>query len=219
MKYHSFCASFAIVATCLASSPIRAAEPGKAPPALSMATALKLGAEGLVPKYAEDNEEGRDTAAGMYAQARQLETEYALAQKDLDLVQVLNTWRGTVSMIRQDEISLTETLAGGGTVYLHAAARDCAEVEDFMAQLAKRLPLAEGKGDTKASAAIKARIAEIKKSKLEADADKDAKEALQGTIEGQVANLEEFLTMLEAIPAEDAKLISAFALKTPKWMK
>jgi hypothetical protein len=199
----------------LAMLPLQAEDSAKMPP-LGMATALKLGVDGLVPKYAEDSEEGRDSAAGMYAAAKRLETDYALGQRDLDLVLVLNDWRVLVQECRQDYFVLQEIEAGGGSIYLHAMARDIARIEDFLATFSKRLPLAEGKGDAKTTAAIKTRIAEIKKTKLEADADKEAKASLAETIEEQVTRLGELLVMLEAMPAEDAKNIGAFILSAQK---
>ncbi len=188
-------------------------------PPLSMATALKLGPDGLIPKYAEDNEEGRDTAAGMYAHAKQMETEYALAQRDLDLANALNDWRIQISHCREDFFSLQELEAGGGSIYLHAMSRDCAKVEDFLDILAKKLPLGEGKGDEASVKAIKDRIAEIKQTKPAADADKDTKEQLTATIEDHILRLEELLNTLSLIPEDDAKLVASFVLDAPKALK
>jgi hypothetical protein len=202
----------------LLALPSHGQDAAKLPP-LSMATALKLGADGLVPKYAEDNEEGRDSAAGMYAQAKQLETEYALAQRDLDLVHQLNDWRTHIAQVREDHFVLIETESGGGTIYRHAAARDCAKIENFLAKLAKRLPLAKGKGDPKTTAAIKETIADLKKIKPEPDADKETKATLVTMIKEQVTHLEEVLVKLQTIPAEDAKSIGAILLSADEALR
>jgi hypothetical protein len=190
---------------------------------VTMGLALKLGVDGLVDRkeYSDEveHQEAIDTAASQYAQAKELETTYALAQRDLDEVQVLNQWREVIRDVRLDSIELEQLVAGDGSIYEQTMNRDGADVEDFLSTLAKRLPLAEGKGDAKAAAAIKARITEVKKTKLDADADKESKAELAEAVAEHIAHLEALINMMETLPAEEAKKISTFALKRSKWLE
>src|SRR5262249_42052782 len=102
-------------------------------------------------------------------------------------------------------------------------ARDCAAVEDFLATLAKRLPLAEGKGDAKAAKQIDDTTAFLKKLKPFDAGDAKGNKKARADLADEVKRITEFWTnlkyMVEQIPAEDAKKIVAFAADTVNWLK
>lgn len=206
----------------LAVTAIHAADEGEKKGPVTLSKALKLGVEELT-EYTDPSEVGQDRAAHLYATAKRVETEHALALKNVALVITLDEWRQTISDCRQGSTSLAYIVNGGGTMYSHGAARDCAELEDFMAVLAKRLPIAEGKGDAKANKQIDDAIAFIKKLKTfesgDAKEDKEAKASLAAEVAKVTEHWTSLKYMISEIPTEDAKRIATFAVDSLSWLK
>jgi hypothetical protein len=216
-----FCLISALLAT-LTAPLLAAPDAEEAKPPLTMTKALKMGPEKLT-EYTDESEAGQDHAANLYATAKQLETDLALAQRDLTQVAALNDWREAIAVCRLSPFSLAYIINGGGTMYSHGGSRDCAELENFLATFAKRLPLAEGKGDAKATKQLSEAIALFKKLKLPNTGDpKDMKEAeanLATEVKEAVEHWEALKGMIAVIPSQDAKAIAAFAVKTLSWLK
>ncbi|HEY5991699.1 MAG TPA: hypothetical protein VIU10_03895 [Candidatus Udaeobacter sp.] len=180
---------------------------------LTISEALKLNAEGLA-QYTGYSEGGLDDAAYVHATAKRIETEHALAQKNLRLVISLHQWREVISECRRSIFSLAYIINGGGTMYVHGEKRDCAAVEDFLTELSKSLPLPEGKGDAKAGKVIDDTILVIKN--LHADSKKE-QSALANEIKRIILDWRSLKSQIEDIPAEDAKKIAAFATDPVSW--
>jgi hypothetical protein len=180
---------------------------------LTISEALKLDEEGLT-QYTGHSEGGQDDAAYLRATAKRIETEHALAQKNLRLVISLEEWREVISKCRRSIFSLAYIINGGGTMYSHGEKRDCAAVEDFLAELSKSLPLPEGKGDAKAGKVIDDTILVIKN--LHAGSKKE-KSALADEIKRVILHWRSLKSQIEDIPAEDAKKIAAFATDPVSW--
>jgi len=193
---------------------------GKKDP-LTLSTALKLGPDKLTT-YTDESEAGQDHAAELYATAKRVQTEQALAQRNLQLVVDLQEWRQAISECRKDAFLLASIINGGGTLYSHGANRDGVALENFLGALAKRLPLAEGKGDPKATKVIDDTIALIKNLKPDrgdAESDNQAKADLAGEVKRVTEFLTNFKYLIEQIPAEEAKRIANFAVGTTGWLK
>lgn len=206
----------------LAGPMIRAADPEEKRTPVPMALALKLGPEDLT-KYTDLSEAGQDNAALLYASAKRVATEYALAQRDVALVNELEDWRVVLRKCRNGSCSLAYLVNGGGTMYSHAEARGCAPLEDFLADLAKRLPLAKGKGDPKAARQIEDTISFLKKLKPfdagDAKGSKAARAQLAAEVKQISENWAELKGMISEIPADDATAIAAFAIESLGWLK
>jgi hypothetical protein len=188
---------------------------------LTMSQALKLGMDKLTA-YTNKSEAGQDEAAYLYATAKRIQTENALAQKNLQLAVELQAWRDGISKCRQEAFSLASIVNGGGTAYSHGASRDCVAVENFLTDLAKRLPLGEGKGDPKATKVIDDMIAVIKNLKPDrgdAESNNEAKADLAAEVERVTEFLINFKYEIEQIPADEAKRIATFAAGTAGWLK
>jgi hypothetical protein len=214
--------SFLFCAAVIVAPGLRAQEETDKSTPVPMAKALKLGVEKLTEVTGE-SEAGIDRAAGLYAIAKKLETELALAKTDVERVMELEAWRDTLSLCRQSCFSLAYIINGGGTMYSHAGARDAAEVEDFLAGFSKRLPLSEGKGDPAATKMITEAMAHLKTLKPfesgEAEQDKEARKNLTEEVKRATEFWETLKYMSENIPAEDAKAVATFATSALSWLK
>ncbi len=178
---------------------------------LPISEALKLDEEGLT-EYTGGSEGGQDDAAYLHASAKRITTESALAQKNLRLVVDLQSWRELISKCRRSIYSLAYTINGGGTMYSHGEKRDCAAVEDFLAEFSKSLPLPEGKGDAKAAKMIDDTILVIKNLKSRGrQGDKTSKRSLADEIKSVIDDWTGLKNMIADIPAEDARKITACA--------
>jgi histidyl-tRNA synthetase len=208
---------------CLALSLPVLAQDEEAPKPVTQSIALKLGVEALAEKYTGESEAGLDEAATLYATAKRMETESKLAKVDLRLVSELDSWRGPMQECRRDPIMLASILSGGGTMYSHAAQRDAADMEDFLAKLSARLPLKEGKGSPKAIAKMDAALAKIKALKPADLGDAEAnKEAASQMKENKAEALEHFETMksmISYIPAEQSAMIVDFVVGGLSWLE
>ena len=186
------------------------------PDPIPISEALKTGADNLTEKTGT-SEVGQDRAARIYAAARRIETEHALAEKDVKLVLALQEWREALTNCRADFCSLAYIVEGGGTMYGHAQARDCAEVEDFLGNISKKLPLdGKGKGDAKAMKQIDDTTAYLKKLK---PFDKETKSELVEKIKEANQHFEVLKGMISEIPAEEARKIAEFSVAPLGWLK
>jgi hypothetical protein len=113
-------------------------------PMISMEEALKLGVEGIATKLKDESEAGLDSAAYFYATAKRLQTEQALGAKDLRLVGDLESLRNATGEWLDAWYEGMYHVAGGGTMWGHLQTRCLAELEDTLAELAKRMPLKPG---------------------------------------------------------------------------
>jgi hypothetical protein len=113
-------------------------------PAISMEEALKLGVEGIATKLKDESEAGLDSAAYFYATAKRLQTEQALGAKDLRLVSDLESLRVAAGVWLDAWYGGMYHVSGGGTMWGHLQTRCLAELEDTLAELAKRMPLKPG---------------------------------------------------------------------------
>ena len=184
---------------------------------VTSATALKLGPEQLTKVIDEfESEAGQDYAAILYATARRIKTEQALARRDLELVLQLDVWRKALADCRVGSCSLA-------SMYGHGAARDCAPLEDFLADLAKHLPLAKGKGSVKAARQIDRAIAFIKKLNLSHGQDLDPEAWAKKRFSTEVAGVTEYWKhlkeLIKDVPEAEANKISAFAVESLDWLK
>lgn len=199
-----------------------AQEPAAKRSPLTLPLALKLGPDEIT-QYTDPSEAGQDRAARLYAEARRIETEHALAERDVALVIELDDWRRVLARCRNGSCSLAYLVNGGGTMYSHAAARNCASLEDFLSQLAPRLPFSKGKGDAKAAKQIEAAIAFVKKLKLPgAGRDKEAREshaALAAEVKRNVESWIELKGMVEEITAAEAVKMVRFAGDSLSWIQ
>jgi hypothetical protein len=108
---------------------------------------------------------------------------------------------------------------GGGTMYSHGAARDCAAVEDYLSKFAKSLPLGEGKGSAKATKRIDGAIAFLKTLKPSDPDDKEAAASLAAEREKTIELWENLRGMISEIPASAAESLAAFAEESLGWLK
>jgi hypothetical protein len=180
---------------------------------LPVSQALKLGEDGLT-EYTGLSEVGQDRAAEFYATAERITTEQTLGQKDLRLVLDLQSWRQALSDCRKSFYSLAYIVNGGGTMYSHGQRRDCSAVENFLAELSKSLPLAEGKGDPKADTVIDHTIALIKNLR----APRDQKSQLADAIKRATESFTDLKHLVDEIPGEQAKKIADFATDPMGWL-
>lgn len=210
------------VAFLLAVVDVRSEEAPSSPPPLTISRALKLGIEKLTA-YTDDSEAGQDRAALLYATAKRLETESALAQKSVEAVVALDEWRKVLSNCRAGSCNLAYLVNGGGTMYSHGAARDCAAVEDFLAGFAKGMPLPAGKGSSKAQKKVAGTVAFLKKLKPfesgDASSDTRAKVAMTAEVAKVLEHWESLKYMLDELPADQADQVAAFAMASLEWLK
>lgn len=189
---------------------------------LTMAKALKLGAEDLT-QYTDQSEAGQDNAAYLYATAKRIETEHTLAQRDLKQVTELTKWRLILSKCRNGSCNAAYLVNGGGTMFTHAAHRNGAALEDFLTDLAKRLPLKKGQGDPKAEKEIDETIVFLKKLKPsdggDAESDKSAKAYLAALVKELEEHWTELKEMIHDVNADDARKIVTIAADSLAWLK
>ena len=200
---------FLVLSPCLAI-----AQEADQAPAVPLAQALKLGPEKLT-KFTDESEAGMDAAAVLYATAKRVTTERALAEKDLNLVLQLDTWRDAIQDCRQSAFSLGYIVNGGGTMYSHGSARDQASLEDFLATFSKNLPIAVGKGSPKAKKKFAEALAFMKTLKVfesgEDATDKESKANLDTEIKRAAQAWETLQSMCEELPPELALQVATFS--------
>jgi hypothetical protein len=113
-------------------------------PPITAAEAVKLGVEGIAEKRGDTSEVGYASAAVSYAAAKRLETENALAERDVSLVVDLDHYRHIIADWDMAWAEAMYAAAGGGTMWARLPAHLEASGEEMLAKLAKRLPLKEG---------------------------------------------------------------------------
>jgi hypothetical protein len=212
----------AVLAIAAASQVVVAQNADEKQETVTMQKALKLGADGLT-QVTGDSEVGQDQAAHLYATAKRIETEHVLAQRNLQLVIDLGDWREQIAQCRSDFYALAYIVNGGGTMYTHGDARDCASLEDFLADLAKRLPLAEGKGDPRAAKTIDDTMKFLKTLKPYDSGDAKEMKQVKANLSAQVkqtsGHFEALKGMISSIPAVEARKIAEFAIDPADWLK
>ena len=212
------------ILTCLGGADLAPAQDAREKPdPIPTSLALKLGSENLT-EYTGLSEAGQDRAAQIHAAARRIQTEHSLGDKDLKLVLALDEWRESLTNCRRGFFTFMYMIEGGGTMYGHAQARDCNEVEDFLADLSKRLPLeGKGKGDAKAIRQIDDTLAFLKALKPYDTGDpnsmKETKTQFAAKIEETNRHFEVLKGMLSEIPADQARKIAAFSVEPVSWLK
>lgn len=191
-------------------------------PAVPLSQALKLGAEKLT-KFTDESEAGMDAAAVLYATAKRVATEHALAEKDVNFVLQLDNWRDAISECRESAFSLGYIVNGGGTMFSHGSARDSAEVENFLATLSKHFPISMGKGSPKAKRKFDDALAFMKKLKVFASgdpaSDKETKASLDEEVKRVSQSWETLQSMCEELPEELAVLVANFSTDALKLLK
>ena len=214
--------AFPVLAAILAGPIVRARDTDDRKKPVPMALALKLGPEDLT-QYTDPSEAGQDNAAFLYATAKRVETESVLARRDVALVIELQHWRASLRKCRNGSSSLAYIVNGGGTMYSHGQARDCAPLEDFLAGLSKRLPLAKGKGDARAAKQVDDAVAFLKKLKPfdegDATSTKAAKAELAAELKQVLESWTELKSMIGELSPDEAKRVADFAVESLGWLK
>jgi hypothetical protein len=113
-------------------------------PPITAAEAVKLGVDGIAEKRGDQSEVGYANAAVTYAAAKRLETENALAARDVSLVVDLDHFRDIIANWDMAWSEAMYAAAGGGTMWARLPAHLEASGEEMLAEFAKRLPLKEG---------------------------------------------------------------------------
>ena len=177
---------------------------------IPMALALRLGPQELT-KLIDwgESEAGQDDAASIYAAAVRAKTEYALALRDVRLVGDLDQWRRLLSGGRRGVWEIASARFGGGTMWGHNARREAAPVEDFLAELATRLPLAMGKGSKDAAKQIDGAISHV--NSLEADSEVTA--TLRTKVREVTARWMEIRNRISTLSKEEADRIAGFVVQ------
>lgn len=200
-----------------ATLPLAANDDGQATKPVTMKRALELGPEKLA-EATNSSEGGQDWAATLYALAKRIEAEKALAEKDLELVMQLDSWREVIGPCRQSAFNLGYVINRGGTRYSHEGTRDAAKLEDFLGRLARKLPLPEGKGDGKALRRIDETIATLAKLKVvdlgDAKANAEAAKELKEEINDAKSALESLKSRIEGLPPAVALEVATFSCET-----
>jgi hypothetical protein len=177
---------------------------------IPMAIALKLGPEKLtkVIDWGE-SEAGRDEASIIYGMARRVETEHSLALRDVQLLRELDEWRKILSRCRLGVWDIAGHYFGGGTAWGHSAEREAAPLEEFLSDMAKRLPLAKGTGSKKADRQIDDAIARIKS--LRSITGDNAR--FQKVVKRVAGNWSQLKTTVSTLPEDEANWVASFAVE------
>ncbi len=179
----------------------------EAPPPISAAEAVKLGVEGIAEKRGDQSEVGYANAAVTFAAAKRLETENALAAKDISLVVELDHFR---DLIANWDMAWSEALysaAGGGTMWARLPAHLEASGEEMLAKLAKRLPLKPGSASAETLTKWNRVGKVIEKATVPEHADEATKAGWKGQKESLHALWESLGYELQAIEDSDARLL------------
>ncbi len=156
-----------------------------------------------------ESDRGQDEAANLYATAMRIKTEYALGQRDVQLVGQLDEWRVLLLRCRCTVWDIESIQAGGGTMWGHNSAREVAPVEDFLAGLAARIPLARGKGSKEATKLLDKAVAHVKALEVHSD----AKEKLRVAAKAYAVILAELQAKLATLSKVEAERITRFVVE------
>jgi hypothetical protein len=177
------------------------------PPPLSMAEALKLGPEGIAEKRGDLSAVGMGSAAIFYATAKRLETENALAAKDLFLVVELDRYRKAIAEWDGAWSEAMYAASGGGTMWVHLSSHLEASREELLATLAKRMPLKEGNATPETLAKWNGIGAAIEAAPVPEFADEETKQNWPQQKKVLHAIWERFSYEFQALDEADALLI------------
>jgi hypothetical protein len=203
MKYTSIPGAMLVLA--LLSPCLRAQE--SAPPVVTAAEALTLGAEGIAAKRGDESEAGLGFASLFYAAARRLETENALAAKDITLVVDLGRYREAVAAWDLAWGDAMYAFSGGGSMWVHLSSHREASREEMLAKLAQRMPLKSGAA-TSETLARWAKIGQaIDDANLSADADPELKAGWEQQKQSLHSLWERLDFELQALENTDALLV------------
>jgi len=180
---------------------------------ITQAQALKAGPEKLVEILGDESEAGMDHAAILYSIAKRLETETALAKKDLLLVQALDELRGPLMRWEDEVMTLGYITAGGGTMWGHQSARNSAGREDFLATIAAQMPFEapENPGPHAGWSKVKEKIEKMALSKDAAEFDPEAPKNFADQKEKLLAQWQEFEFALYSLPTKLADAAVKYA--------
>lgn len=198
-----------IVLLC-ASLPLHAEDDRKI---ITQDQALKAGPDKLMEILGDESEAGMDHAAILYSIAKRLETETALAKKDLLLVQQLDELRGPLTRWQDEVMTLGYIMTGGGTMWSHQSARNAASREDLLAVIAKDMPVEAPENPTtlKAWEKVKAEIEKLALPKDAAEFDPEAPKNFAEQKEKLLAHWQEMDFALYALPAKAANTVVEYA--------
>jgi hypothetical protein len=189
----------------LATSPLTAQK--ETPPAITLAEALKLGPDGIAEKRDDLSEVGMGAAAVFYATAKRLETENALAAKDLFLVVELDRYRKAIVEWDGAWSEAMYAASGGGTMWVHLSSHLEAAREDLLATLAKRMPLKAGNATSKTLAKWNVIGAAIESAPVPEYADEETKQNWPQQKKALHAIWERFSYEFQALDEPDALFI------------
>jgi hypothetical protein len=123
----------------------------------------------LAQELGDSSEAGMNQAAILMANAKRIDTEGRIGSKSMRQVLVLADWREALNRWSDVQLELVWCWNGGGMMYYHMMQRNDAYNEDFLAEVAERLPLATTPVSNETAAKIddllkkaKARLAQIK---------------------------------------------------------
>ena len=188
---------------------------------VTQSQALKLGVEKLT-KFTNESESGVDQAARLYATAKRIETEGALAKVNLAQVMELASWREQINTCMDSCCALAYGYFGGGTMYSHAASRNDAEIEDFLAKFAKKLPYPEGSESAEVVKTIDEAIQFTTALALSDDAKlngDDAEANFNKAKEEVIGNFKSLKFSLATLPSSTALKVAEMATSDLSWIK
>jgi len=203
MKYPGILCASLVVA--FSTSNLRSQE--STPPAVTAAEALQLGADGIAAKRGDESESGLGFASLFYAAAKRLETENALAAKDITLVVDLGRYREAIAAWDLAWGDAMYAFSGGGSMWVHLASHREASREEMLAKLAQRMPLKAGAA-TAETLARWAKIGQtIEDAKLGPDADPELKAGWEQQKQSLHSLWERLDFEMEALDNADALLV------------
>ena len=188
----------------------------KLPSPLPWRRALKLGPQKL-SEATDSSEAGMDQACQLYVVAKRLETGNKLAARDNQQVADLDSWRRPITRCAEGFCELAYGIAGGGTLYSHAANRSVADVEDFLATFSKGLPFQDGKGDQAPGEKLDRLISYVGKLGCPGDTEAEIAKAFKDQRTEQVAVLKELKTLCRYAATQEKQAID-FVVKGASWI-
>ncbi len=203
MKTHTI--RIALLASLIAVPILQAQEPAAL--AIPLEEALKLGPEGIAAKRGDESEAGLDAAAVYYATAKRMQTEQKLGSKDLGLVMDLDIFREASKEWLNAWYEGMYYVSGGGTMWAHAQSRSLAEIEDTLAELAKRMPLKPGNATVETLTEWGKLENVIAKAKISEDSEPEMKAMWKPHKKVMREKWERFHFEFQALDDKDAQLL------------
>jgi len=218
MKHHFFTSQLAkVLFFCLSavSALARDEEPRKA---FTQAQALKLGEEKIADAL-KGGEAGEDQAARIYAAAKRLETENKLAQRDVEQILELGYWRKVLNDCTDGFCMTAYGINGGGSMYSHAANRNDADLELFLAGFAQKLPLQPGTGDPASLAKVEKMGTFVSELKVMEDLGPETMKIFKEEQAKLISALQNLKAIAAGLPAPQCKAVVAFVEKSASWIE